>query len=99
MKAPAGSAHAMTVGGFITATGKALTAVSNTSTNGTTTMLAIMAVITNIPFLNLVAYGCCCGGVMVGGLARGKDIWGRVRAIGPNNTASGWSDPATVMVA
>jgi hypothetical protein len=38
-------------------------------------------------------------GVVVAGLTRGKDVWGRVRAIGPNNTASGWSDPATVMVA
>ena len=38
-------------------------------------------------------------GVIVEGLSRGKDIWSRVRAIGPNNTASGWSDPATVMVA
>jgi hypothetical protein len=36
--------------------------------------------------------------VVVGGFNRGKDVWGRVRAIGPNNTASGWSDPATVMV-
>jgi len=36
--------------------------------------------------------------VVVGGLSRGKDIWGRVRALGPNNTSSGWSDPATVMV-
>jgi hypothetical protein len=38
-------------------------------------------------------------GVVVSGLTRGKDIWGRVRAVGPNNTVSGWSDPATVMVA
>lgn len=37
-------------------------------------------------------------GVVVPGFERGKDVWGRVRAIGPNNTASGWSDPATVMV-
>jgi hypothetical protein len=36
--------------------------------------------------------------VLLSGFTRGKDIWGRVRAIGPNNTASGWSDPATVMV-
>ena len=27
----------------------------------------LMALLTNIPFLNLVAYGCCCGGVMLGG--------------------------------
>ena len=32
------------------------------------------------------------------GLTRGKDVWGRVRAIGPKNTKSAWSDPATVMV-
>jgi hypothetical protein len=38
-------------------------------------------------------------GVVVGGFTRGKDVWGRVRAVGPNNTVSGWSDPATVMVA
>lgn len=36
--------------------------------------------------------------VVIGGLTHGKDVWGRVRAIGPNNTMSGWSDPATVMV-
>ena len=32
------------------------------------------------------------------GLPRAKDVWGRVRAIGPNNTKSAWSDPATVLV-
>lgn len=32
------------------------------------------------------------------GLTRAKDIWVRVRAIGPNNTKSGWSDPATILV-
>ena len=34
-------------------------------------------------------------GVTVSELTRGKDIWGRVRAIRP----SGWSYPATVIVA
>jgi hypothetical protein len=32
------------------------------------------------------------------GFERAKDIWVRVRAIGPNNTKSGWSDPATILV-
>ena len=36
--------------------------------------------------------------VLAKGLPRAKDIWGRVRAIGPNNTNSTWSDPATVLV-
>ena len=36
--------------------------------------------------------------VLVPGLPRAKDIWGRVRAIGPNHTRSAWSDPATVLV-
>lgn len=36
--------------------------------------------------------------VLVKGLTRAKDIWGRVRAIGPNHTRSSWSDPATVLV-
>jgi len=36
--------------------------------------------------------------VIAHGLPRAKDVWGRVRAIGPNNTKSAWSDPATVLV-
>ena len=36
--------------------------------------------------------------VVAAGLPRAKDVWGRVRAIGPNNTKSAWSDPATVLV-
>jgi hypothetical protein len=36
--------------------------------------------------------------VVAHGLPRAKDVWGRVRAIGPNNTKSAWSDPATVLV-
>lgn len=36
--------------------------------------------------------------VVARGLPRAKDVWGRVRAIGPNNTKSGWSDPATTLV-
>jgi hypothetical protein len=37
-------------------------------------------------------------GIVLTGLTRAKDIWVRVRAIGPNNTKSGWSDPATILV-
>jgi hypothetical protein len=36
--------------------------------------------------------------VIAHGLQRAKDVWGRVRAIGPNNTKSAWSDPATTLV-
>jgi hypothetical protein len=36
--------------------------------------------------------------VVARGLPRAKDVWGRVRAIGPNNTKSAWSDPATTLV-
>lgn len=36
--------------------------------------------------------------IVLTGLTRAKDIWVRVRAIGPNNTKSGWSDPATILV-
>lgn len=32
------------------------------------------------------------------GLPRAKDIWVRVRAIGPHHTKSAWSDPATILV-
>jgi hypothetical protein len=38
------------------------------------------------------------GTVVAARLPRAKDMWGRVRAIGPNNTKSAWSDPATVLV-
>ena len=37
-------------------------------------------------------------GVIIQGLPRAKDVWVRVRALGPNNTRSGWSDPATILV-
>jgi hypothetical protein len=37
-------------------------------------------------------------GIVVKGQPRAKDIWVRVRALGPNNTRSGWSDPATMLV-
>jgi hypothetical protein len=37
-------------------------------------------------------------GITLQGFERAKDIWVRVRAIGPNNTKSGWSDPATILV-
>ncbi len=37
-------------------------------------------------------------GVILRGLPRAKDIWVRVRAIGPSNLKSGWSDPATILV-
>jgi hypothetical protein len=33
------------------------------------------------------------------GFPRAKDIWVRVRAVGPNNTKSAWSDPATILIA
>lgn len=36
--------------------------------------------------------------VVARGLPRAKDVWGRVRALGPHNTRSGWSDPATTLV-
>jgi hypothetical protein len=36
--------------------------------------------------------------VILKGLIHGKDVWVRVRAVGPNNTMSGWSDPATILV-
>lgn len=37
-------------------------------------------------------------GITLQGFERAKDIWVRVRAIGPSNTKSGWSDPATILV-
>ncbi len=37
-------------------------------------------------------------GVVLKGFQRAKDLWVRVRALGPNNTKSGWSDPATILV-
>ena len=36
-------------------------------------------------------------GVGIGGLTRGKDIWVRVRALGPSNIWSGWGEPATIV--
>jgi hypothetical protein len=36
--------------------------------------------------------------VILTGQPRAKDIWVRVRALGPHNTRSGWSDPATTLV-
>jgi len=36
--------------------------------------------------------------VILRGLPRAKDIWIRVRAIGPHHTKSAWSDPATILV-
>jgi hypothetical protein len=36
-------------------------------------------------------------GIILTGLQRGKDIWARIRAIGPNGPGP-WSDPATTMV-
>jgi hypothetical protein len=36
-------------------------------------------------------------GIVLNGLQRGKDYWGRIRAVGPNG-AGAWSDPATIMV-
>jgi len=36
--------------------------------------------------------------IVLSGFPRAKDIWVRVRAIGPKNTKSGWSDPATILV-
>jgi hypothetical protein len=37
-------------------------------------------------------------GVVLKALPRAKDVWVRVRAIGPHNTMSGWSDQATILV-
>ena len=36
--------------------------------------------------------------IVLKGFPRAKDLWARVRAIGPNNTKSGWSDPATILI-
>jgi hypothetical protein len=36
--------------------------------------------------------------VILKGFPRAKDLWGRVRAVGPNNTKSAWSDPATILI-
>ncbi len=38
-------------------------------------------------------------GIVLKGFPRKQDIWVRVRALGPNNTKSGWSDPATILIA
>jgi hypothetical protein len=32
------------------------------------------------------------------GFPRAKDLWARARTLGPNNTKSGWSDPATILI-
>jgi hypothetical protein len=37
-------------------------------------------------------------GIVLKGFPRAKDLWVRVRAIGPNNTKSAWSDPATILI-
>ncbi|MEP6810309.1 MAG: hypothetical protein ABI992_08715 [Chthoniobacterales bacterium] len=37
-------------------------------------------------------------GIVLRGFPRAKDLWVRVRALGPNNTKSGWSDPATILI-
>lgn len=36
--------------------------------------------------------------VVLSGFPRAKDIWVRVRGAGANNTKSGWSDPATILI-
>jgi len=36
--------------------------------------------------------------IVLKGFQRAKDIWVRVRAVGPNNTKSPWSDPATILI-
>jgi hypothetical protein len=36
--------------------------------------------------------------MIIKGFPRAKDLWVRVRAIGPNNTKSVWSDPATILM-
>jgi hypothetical protein len=36
--------------------------------------------------------------VILNNLPRKHDVWGRVRAMGANNTKSPWSDPATMLV-
>lgn len=37
-------------------------------------------------------------GIVLKDFPRAKDLWVRVRTLGPNNTKSGWSDPATILV-
>lgn len=37
-------------------------------------------------------------GIVLKGFPRAKDLWVRVRALGPNNTKSAWSDPATILI-
>ena len=32
------------------------------------------------------------------GFERAKDLWTRARAIGPNNTKSGWSNPVSILI-
>jgi hypothetical protein len=36
--------------------------------------------------------------MFLSGFEHGKDIWIRVRAIGPNNTKSGWSTVLRILV-
>ncbi len=37
-------------------------------------------------------------GIVLEGFPRAQDLWVRIRALGPRNTKSGWSDPATILV-
>ena len=37
-------------------------------------------------------------GMMLSGFERAKDLWVRARAIGPNNTKSGWSNPVSILI-
>ncbi|HEY1583236.1 MAG TPA: hypothetical protein VGF73_09070 [Chthoniobacterales bacterium] len=36
--------------------------------------------------------------MLLSGFEHGKDLWVRVRVIGPNNTKSGWSEPVRILV-
>jgi hypothetical protein len=36
--------------------------------------------------------------MMLSGFERAKDLWVRARAIGPNNTKSGWSNPVSILI-
>ncbi len=37
-------------------------------------------------------------GMMLNGFERAKDLWVRARAVGPNNTKSGWSNPVSILI-
>jgi hypothetical protein len=37
-------------------------------------------------------------GIVLEGFPRAQDVWVRIRALGPRNTKSGWSDPAPILV-